>query len=44
VAAYTGEGDWTDAANWKRGEAAQVVETRDWPGADLFAPYAFSDR
>ncbi len=39
VAAYSGTGVIEDAANWTRGEAAQIVTLRDWPGADLFAPY-----
>lgn len=41
VAAYSGEGEVTDAANWTEGAAAEVVATRDWPGADLFGTYAF---
>ena len=40
TAAYTGQGDWTDAANWTQGPDAQTVALRDWAGADFFAPYS----
>lgn len=43
VAAYQGSGAIEDGANWTRGEAAQIVTLRDWPGADFFAPYDFAD-
>lgn len=42
VATYSGQGKVTDAANWTEGAAAEVVATRDWPGADLFGTYAFT--
>ena len=42
VALWSGQGDVYDAANWGKGPAAEIVTTRDWPGADLFAPYAFA--
>lgn len=31
--------EYTEAENWTRGPDAPIVTTRDWPGADLFAPY-----
>lgn len=31
--------DYTKAESWTRGPDAAVVPTRDWSGADLFAPY-----
>lgn len=31
--------NYTEAENWTRGPDAPIVTTRDWPGADLFAPY-----
>ena len=43
VAVWSGQGDMKDAANWSKGPAAEIVATRDWPGADLFAPYAFAE-
>ncbi len=43
VAAYVGSGAATEAANWERGADAEVVHTRDWPGADLFGIYDFID-
>ncbi|WP_171060884.1 tannase/feruloyl esterase family alpha/beta hydrolase [Poseidonocella sp. HB161398] len=43
VSAFSGEGDYTDAASWSEGPAAQVVALRDWPGADLFGTYPFAD-
>ena len=43
LAVYSGAGPPTDAANWTRGAPAPVVRLRDWPGADLFAPYAWPD-
>ncbi|MFV0410102.1 MAG: tannase/feruloyl esterase family alpha/beta hydrolase [Paracoccus sp. (in: a-proteobacteria)] len=42
TAKWTGEGDMIDAATWTRGEPAEIVHLRDWPGADLFAPYEFA--
>jgi hypothetical protein len=39
TAAYTGKGDWKDAANWTRGPDAETVALRDWAGADFFAPF-----
>ncbi|SLN26062.1 Tannase and feruloyl esterase [Aquimixticola soesokkakensis] len=43
TAVWDGSGDVYDAAHWSQGEAAQIVHLRDWPGADFFAPYAFTD-
>ena len=43
LAVYSGAGPPTDAANWTRGAPAPVVRLRDWPGADLFTPYAWPD-
>ena len=43
LAGWSGEGDVHDAATWSEGPAAEIVRLRDWPGADLFAPYAFAD-
>lgn len=43
VAGWSGEGDVHDAATWSEGPAAEIVGLRDWPGADLFTPYAFAD-
>ena len=43
VASWSGEGDVYAAAGWTEGPAAEVVGLHDWPGADLFAPYAFID-
>lgn len=43
LAGWSGEGDVHDAATWSEGPAAEIVGLRDWPGADLFTPYAFAD-
>ncbi|NVO23967.1 tannase/feruloyl esterase family alpha/beta hydrolase [Donghicola mangrovi] len=43
TAAYSGAGNVTDGANWSRGEPAQIVNTRAWPGADLFGAFSFSE-
>lgn len=43
VAVWSGQGDIHDAANWSKGPDSEIVATGDWPGADLFAPYAFAD-
>lgn len=40
VARYKGAGDYTDAANWEKGPAAESVPLHDWPGTDLFRPYS----
>ncbi|MGN7871469.1 tannase/feruloyl esterase family alpha/beta hydrolase [Paracoccus sp. 22332] len=39
TAALTPGTDYTRAESWTRGPDAAIVATRDWPGADLFAPY-----
>lgn len=39
TAAFSGKGDWTDAANWTPGPDAETVPLRDWAGADFFAPF-----
>ena len=39
VAAFSGSGEWTDGANWKKGAASEIVATRTWPGENLFTPY-----
>jgi hypothetical protein len=44
VAQYTGVGSVYDASNWTKGEAAEVVRLRDWPGRDLFDAFQFIDR
>ena len=44
VAQYKGSGDWTDAANWERGPAKEVVPLHPWPGSGMFAPYTFIDQ
>lgn len=43
VAIWPGKGAVMQAAGWIEGPAAEVVSWRDWPGADLFARYAFID-
>lgn len=43
VASWSGEGAVSDAAGWSQGPAAEIVRLRDWPGMDLFTPYAFID-
>lgn len=43
VARYTGQGDVHHAANWVDDGPVETVHTHEWLGADLFAPYAFSD-
>lgn len=44
VARYSGQGNVYDAANWSRGEAEETVTVRDWPGADLFGRYTFTEQ
>ena len=39
TAALVPGADPTRAESWTRGPDAAIVATRDWPGADLFAPY-----
>jgi feruloyl esterase len=39
TAQWSGSGDVTDAATWTQGPDARIVLTRDWPGADFFAPF-----
>lgn len=43
AARYDGVGDVFAASSWGKGPAAEIVRTRDWPGADLFDPYTFTD-
>ncbi|MFD1795544.1 tannase/feruloyl esterase family alpha/beta hydrolase [Paracoccus aurantiacus] len=43
VASWSGEGDVNDSAQWSMGPATEIVSLRDWPGADFFTPYAFSE-
>ena len=42
TARYTGEGNYTEASNWEKGNKAVVVKRRKWPGSDLFGPYHFA--
>lgn len=42
VAQFTGEGDYTDTANWEKGDAAQIVAMRAWPGSDLFTAGSYA--
>lgn len=42
IAVWSGQGDLYDGANWSEGPAAEIVATRDWPGADFFGPYRFA--
>jgi feruloyl esterase len=44
MARYKGTGDIHDASNWEKGDAAEMVRLRDWPGSDLFAVYSFTDK
>lgn len=40
VARYVGSGDVNDGANWTKGNPAEIVALRPWPGQDLFGAYA----
>lgn len=44
VARYKGTGSVYEAANWEKGEAAEYVRLRDWPGSNLFSPYPFATK
>ena len=39
TAALTPGADPTRPQGWTRGPDAEIVQTRDWPGADLFTPF-----
>jgi hypothetical protein len=39
TAAFTGNGNWTDATNWTQWPDAETVALRDWAGADFFTPF-----
>lgn len=43
IAQYSGDGDYTHAQSWQKGEIADIVITHDWPGADMFGKYEFID-
>lgn len=44
TARYKGVGDIYDGTNWEKGEPAEIVRLRDWPGSDLFGAYTFIDK
>lgn len=41
IAQYSGDGDYTNAQSWQRGENAEIIKTHDWPGSDMFGKYEF---
>ncbi|WP_319529589.1 tannase/feruloyl esterase family alpha/beta hydrolase [uncultured Cohaesibacter sp.] len=43
TAKFNGSGDYTDSANWIKGNAAEIIKVREWPGKDMFGAYQFFD-
>lgn len=44
VADYTGKGPVTEASNWVKGEPAEIVKLREWPGSNLFGAHRPAER